>query len=283
MRITDNTYNLSGEAYGALGEVYAARTDQGVILIDCGSPETGYANVKENLASCGLAGARISHVILTHGHWDHCGSAKSFQDDGAVIIVGQEDSFMCVNGGNGGLDTPHDVDEHIYPAFKPDIEIKEDSEMEISGLMFGFIKIPGHTAGSTAVLLTVDQKTFLFTGDALQPSGAYHIDGITFGWQGDINFSRENIISSMNKLLRKVTADCILPGHGAVCRHSAAQGGADRFRHIKVNLSAPQHRRDKALKFSLDIYNARERQICLSRAFFISFFDDGGLAIEGSY
>ena len=221
MRITNNVYIVSGESYGALGEVYAIRTDRGVILVDCGAPDVGLMNIKENLSNFGLADLPITHVILTHGHWDHCGCAKALKDESAKIMVGAEDAFMCKNGGNVGLETPYDGEEHVYPAFTPDIEITEDTQIELNGLLIKIIKIPGHTAGSIAVLSTVDQSTFLFTGDALQPGGAYHTDSVSFGWQGDINFSRADIVSSMHKLMRTVKTDCILPGHGTVCLKNA--------------------------------------------------------------
>jgi glyoxylase-like metal-dependent hydrolase (beta-lactamase superfamily II) len=245
MRITDNIYVLSGVVYSAinddaaLGEVYGIRTAEGSVLVDCGPPETGFSNIKDILAQYGLEHEKITHVILTHGHWDHCGSAKALQELGAKLIVGAADAFMCKNGGNSGLDTPFDQLPHIYPAFVPDIEIATDSALSINGLNFRFITIPGHTAGSLAALVTVDGKRVLFTGDSLHPNGMFKIEAVSFGWQGDINFSRESIVKSMHKLLKTAggQTDYILPGHGFVCLKNsdrvlrqAAQSAFDTLR-----------------------------------------------------
>ncbi|GHU75485.1 hypothetical protein AGMMS49992_19590 [Clostridia bacterium] len=87
MKITDNTYLFSGKVFGALGEVYGIRTCAGMILIDSGAPDIGRTNVMIGLQTWGIEGVPVSHVILTHGHWDHAGSAKAFQDEGAKIMV----------------------------------------------------------------------------------------------------------------------------------------------------------------------------------------------------
>ena len=218
MRITNNIYMLSGSHFAAgdtriLGDVYGIRTAQGVILIDSGASEIGPAVLRETLAYFDVA-EPVTHLILTHAHWDHCGGAKELQEAGAKVAVGQEDAVYCTNGGVKGMYTPFD-NEQLFPAFKPDIIIGGDQTMEINGLLFEFIKIPGHTPGSIAVRVAVDGKTALFTGDALQPDGIF-LNDVSLGWQGDPAFSRADIVDSMMKLMKYET-DLILPGHGKMC------------------------------------------------------------------
>jgi flavorubredoxin len=45
---------------------------------------------------------------------------------------------------------------------------------------------------------------------------------VTFGWQGDIGFSREAVVSSMMKLMDH-EVDMILPGHGKICLRNGTQ------------------------------------------------------------
>jgi glyoxylase-like metal-dependent hydrolase (beta-lactamase superfamily II) len=225
MRVTNNVYVLSGSYYGAvgdervLGDVYGVRTGAGLILIDCGMPDTGLAAIRETLAYYEIED-QITHLILTHGHTDHCGNAKALQDAGARVIAGAEDAFMCENGGNKGLATPFS-DGHIFPAFSPDILVDKDCSMDLNGLNVRFIKIPGHTKGSMAALINIDKKKILFTGDALQPGGG-QLNEVSFGWQGDIGFSRADIVASMQKLMT-VETDMVLPGHGKVCLKNGTQ------------------------------------------------------------
>jgi glyoxylase-like metal-dependent hydrolase (beta-lactamase superfamily II) len=93
--------------------------------------------------------------------------------------------------------------------------IEGDKTMDINGISFEFIQIPGHTPGSMAIKLLFDGKTMLFTGDALQPDGLF-LENISLGWQGDPNFNHLSIVESMKKFMQYET-DMILPGHGKVC------------------------------------------------------------------
>jgi len=229
MRVTNHVYVLSGSYFSAvgdastLGDVYGIHTPQGVILIDCGAPATGPAMLRETLDYFEIR-EPVTHVIITHAHWDHCGGAKALQNAGAKVIVGQADTLYCTNGGVKGMISPFD-DEQIFPAFTPDITIADDQALELNGLSLEFIKIPGHTPGSVAVRLSIDGKTILFTGDALQPDGLY-LDNVTLGWEGDPGFSRQAIVDSMMKLMKYET-DMILPGHGKIC----LKNGTSLLRH----------------------------------------------------
>ena len=229
MRITNNLYVLSGSYFSAvndsatLGDVYGIRTPQGIILIDCGNPVTGPAMLKETLAYFNVT-EPITHLIITHAHHDHCGGAKELQEAGTKVIVGQEDALYCTNGGVSGLPSPFEK-EQAYPPFTPDITISGDKVLEINGMSFEFIKIPGHTPGSMAIRAAIDGKTALFTGDAFQPGGIF-LNEVTFGWQGDPSFSRQTIVDSMMKLMEYET-DMILPGHGTIC----LRNGSELLRH----------------------------------------------------
>jgi len=57
--------------------VYVVRGD-GVILIDGGDPHK-QANLKRGLDRASISPEEIKLILLTHGHWDHIGSAKDIQ------------------------------------------------------------------------------------------------------------------------------------------------------------------------------------------------------------
>lgn len=217
MIIANNLFYLSGSCFAAvnnkktLGEVYGINTDQGLILIDCGEVSTGPAMIRETLKKFNI-NSPITHVILTHGHHDHCGGAKELQEKGAKIIVGAGDANYCKQGGPKG--TPDDI-EQSFPAFIPNVEISIDQEMFINGIMFEFIMIPGHTNGGMAIRVKVDGKFILFTGDTLEADGTF-LNKFLFGWEGDPTFNKEMIVNSIMKLT-KYKADIVLSGHGKIC------------------------------------------------------------------
>ncbi len=221
MRVTEHTYVLSGTnysagEYGPLGNVYAIRTGQGMILIDCGLPDSGLEVINETLNYYGIQDP-ITHVLITHAHVDHCGNAKYYQEQGAKIVVGAGDvDYLCKAGGfNMFRDTRvEETTYHIFPAFTPDIQIAEDQEMVINGLNFKFILIPGHSMGSMAIQVTVDGKVLMFVGDVIRPAGIF-CETIIPEWRGDPKFDRMAFVDSMVKLAQYDT-DMVLPGHGTL-------------------------------------------------------------------
>jgi glyoxylase-like metal-dependent hydrolase (beta-lactamase superfamily II) len=222
MRITDHVYLLSGDSYGAgdygmLGNAYGIRSKNGLILVDCGLPETGMRMIEETLDYYGIKDP-ITHLLITHAHVDHCGNAKLLQERGTIIIAGEGDvAHLCKAGGvNLFRDTRYEEGSyHYFPAFTPDFPISKDSDMEINGLPFRFITIPGHTPGSMAVWLNIDGKTMLFTGDSVNPLGI-RIQEVDIGWYGDPLFDRKSLVESLMKLV-PLDPDMILGGHGSVC------------------------------------------------------------------
>jgi glyoxylase-like metal-dependent hydrolase (beta-lactamase superfamily II) len=219
MKITSNIFLLSGSAFSAvgnsdaIGDVYGVVSDKGIILIDCGKSKYGFETIKETLSSWGIK-KRITHCILTHAHVDHCGNAKRFQDEGAIIIVGKEDYDYCTKGGPENEITPY-YEEQCFSCFRPDIVIDKDEKLEINGVNFELLKTPGHTRGSLSVRISSDEKYILFTGDILQPDGM-KLDSCNFGWKGDPYYNPNEIYKSIKKLSMYKT-DVILPGHGNIC------------------------------------------------------------------
>ena len=223
MRLTNNLYllsggNYSGGDYNALGNVYAFKTEEGLILVDCGLPDVSLPIINNTLEYYNLK-KKITHVIITHAHVDHCGNAAYFQNMGAKVIVGEGDvDYLCKAGGfNLFGDTCYEqATYHIFPAFTPDIIIDKDKELTINRIIFQFILIPGHTMGSMAVLTNFEGKRILFTGDSIYPMGI-NCEKIDLGWRGDPKYDNNAFLSSLKKLSDTVECDMVLPGHGNLC------------------------------------------------------------------
>lgn len=222
MRVTNHVYVLSGGHYGAdnygtLGAVYGIRTQNGMILVDCGLPKTGMEMIQGTLDYYEIKD-KINYVLITHSHGDHCGNAKYLQDIGAKIVAGEGDvEYLCKAGGFV-LFRDTRCEEgfyHRYPAFTPDIIIDKDKELVLDGLTFRFILIPGHSQGSMAIRLAYDGKSMLFVGDSITPLGI-QCDSVELGWKGDPQYDPKAQLNSMVKL-SEIDTDMILPGHGNIC------------------------------------------------------------------
>ena len=154
--------------------VYAVR-GEGVILIDGGDPHK-IAILNKGLKEASIKPEEIQLIVLTHGHWDHIGSAKDIKDlTGAKILLHQKDLHF--------LDDAHPSQPSgvtawgkiiiallkLYslsiriPIFAVDILAGDE---EISLVEYGIpgkvIHTPGHSWGSVSVLLDSGEA---FVGD----------------------------------------------------------------------------------------------------------------------
>ena len=133
-------------------------SDGGVTVIDPGD-ETDAINEA-------IADRPVRAVILTHGHWDHVGSADEVSDDNSSFLWAHRADVEALQGELGrsgerfGIETP-----------KPKIDHKVDHGdiIEAGDLRFEVIHTPGHTPGGMCLLVTdpATGEEHLFTGDTL--------------------------------------------------------------------------------------------------------------------
>ena len=78
----------------ASNTVYAVPTRDGAVLIDAGPDYEGaWEALAAGLAAHGLAPADVRLVCLTHGHADHAGLGRRWQEAGAQVVAGAGDAF----------------------------------------------------------------------------------------------------------------------------------------------------------------------------------------------
>ena len=90
MRLSDRVFlTLSGDSGCSLSHpsdcnAYAVDCGGEVVLIDAGVG-VGTEEALNNLEKDGVAAARISTLLLTHGHLDHSGGARWLRDRKSVV------------------------------------------------------------------------------------------------------------------------------------------------------------------------------------------------------
>jgi glyoxylase-like metal-dependent hydrolase (beta-lactamase superfamily II) len=154
--------------------VYALKGD-GVILIDGGDPNT-LGNIKKGIAKALIQPEEIKLIILTHGHWDHVGSARDIkQMTKARILMHHKDMHFLADekptqppGLTSWGKTMNTILTLVSPLIhipKFEVDILADNE-EISLSEYGIpgriIPTPGHTWGSVSVILDSGEA---FVGD----------------------------------------------------------------------------------------------------------------------
>jgi glyoxylase-like metal-dependent hydrolase (beta-lactamase superfamily II) len=153
------------------GQAYLVRHGASAILIDTGT--AGQADsIAEALADWGLNRDALTHVLLTHWHPDHVGSAAEISTWPNARIWAHRSDAPFIRGDQPGyfpVLTP--TEEGFYaqavghvPDAAPsrvDRELGDDEILDEIGARI--ISTPGHTEGSIAIHFPEDRV--LFTGD----------------------------------------------------------------------------------------------------------------------
>jgi hydroxyacylglutathione hydrolase len=136
------------------------------LLIDTGI-RRNEQKIVQALGNLGLSPPDIRLIILTHTHYDHCGSLKALKDmTGAKILVHHNEA-LCLTEGYGGFPKGttrvtkaisligRNIGKRIggYDPASPDITISERFGLEEYGMEGYILPTPGHTLGSISVII----------------------------------------------------------------------------------------------------------------------------------
>jgi glyoxylase-like metal-dependent hydrolase (beta-lactamase superfamily II) len=143
-------------------------------------------------------GERISHILITHSHRDHCDGARPLQGllGGEVLAYGPTESRR-------GAGAPGLGEAFVDPEFIPDRKIADGATIKGPGFTLDVLHTPGHAPDHLCFAL-LGQRT-LFTGD--------HV----MGWNTTVIAPPEgnmaNFLTSLERLLTRHDK-MFLPGHG---------------------------------------------------------------------
>ncbi len=142
-----------------------------VVLVDAGPPNRGRI-LRQRLESLSIAPEKVSLLLLTHGHWDHIGSAAAARAlTGCKVAINHrekdwvEQALKPLPPGRGLWGSVLAVIMKLmvprveFPGTPVDV-VLDDAEFSLKpfGIEGRVIHTPGHTAGSMSLLLD--------TGDA---------------------------------------------------------------------------------------------------------------------
>ncbi len=134
-QIFDNVYYVGIDWVAA----YVIETSEGLILIDSlyGSWVRPLVN---NIAKLGLNPADVKYVINTHGHFDHAGGSRFFQNAyGARIVMAEEDWQLA--------ETKPELPAFYMPVPHRDIVAEDGDLITLGDTTIELFKTPGHTEG----------------------------------------------------------------------------------------------------------------------------------------
>jgi hydroxyacylglutathione hydrolase len=189
------------------------------IMIDGGAPRQvkGFMKAIERLS---IKPEDIKLIVLTHGHWDHIGSAKEIKDlTGAKLALHQQEKDWLEKGLKPlppGVTAWGNMFVKIMAMFMPLVHIPTTdvdivlgdgafplAEYGISGKI---VHTPGHSMGSVSVLLETGDA---FVGDLAMAEFPLRLSPGLPTLAEDIQMVRESW-----KLLVDRGAETIYPAHG---------------------------------------------------------------------
>jgi metallo-beta-lactamase class B len=153
VRLFDNLYALGNSETS----VYALTSSAGIVLLDAGF-ENKAQSLEAQLRTLNLDPAAVKYILLGHGHADHFGGAKFFQDKYGTKVAASAADWDVINpssvpagatgrGGGGGGARP-----------AKDVVLAENQPFTLGDLTITPVAIPGHTPGSLAFVFPVSDK-----------------------------------------------------------------------------------------------------------------------------
>ena len=199
--IINGVYLIGGAGLTSADDaaIYLIDFSGDLVLIDSGAGRSS-SQIIRNIEMLGLNPANISHLILTHCHIDHIGSAPFFKKQyGAKILIHELDAPAVEKGDS--RKTAANWYGTTFPPTAVDRKLKGEYEiLTFGGETLHCLHTPGHTPGSISLYLDRAGKRVLFGQDI---HGPFHKD-----FESDIDVWKK----SMRKLL-DLNADILCEGH----------------------------------------------------------------------
>ncbi|MDD8048810.1 MAG: MBL fold metallo-hydrolase [Thomasclavelia sp.] len=140
----------------------------------------------------------IKAILLTHGHIDHIGAVDSIYNTfNCPVYINEKDNEFLTNP-SLNLSNSFNLTPKVI-----NLKMNNESKYNYGDFDFEFIHTPGHTPGSSIILLN---KNIMFSGDTLFKDGIGRTDFP--------KSSNTDMKSSLNIIKNLATNYTIYPGHG---------------------------------------------------------------------
>ncbi|MEM7183525.1 MAG: MBL fold metallo-hydrolase [Spirochaetota bacterium] len=198
--------------------VYIVDYKKKLLLIDSGR-QKDFKKFKEYLHDLNYQLKDIQLVILTHGHEDHAGAGKLFQEEGIPIIAGLADKPLLNQGKNNTLCPTSQLAKYMisdfqkasFSPYEANLYISSNKSLELLD-KFGFpiivYHVGNHTPGSLVV--EIPSAKVMFLGDLARGDGPFHSQtGEIHFYLCDLHENQEKL----TKLLSSSMAETFYTGH----------------------------------------------------------------------
>jgi len=171
-----------------------------------------------------MPGVKLSHIIVTHHHLDHCGGAHALRQATGAPICMHPTEARLLSDWRGDVPQDQDIPEGQQTMAErlrgwrdataratADRLVQGGDTIQVGGLTIEVIDTPGHTLGS--ICLYLREEGVLFTGDTVLGLGTV---AILPPPHGDMALYMQSL-----ERLKSYDATLLCPGHGPPVRDVA--------------------------------------------------------------
>jgi glyoxylase-like metal-dependent hydrolase (beta-lactamase superfamily II) len=176
---------------------YVVRSEVGAeeaVVVD---PSGDATEIRLTLARLGT---RCTAILVTHGHWDHLlGVGDLASGTGAPVHMPEGERAL--------LERPGELAPvgSGYPAHVPEVTLVGGETVEVAGIAFGVLSVPGHSPAH----LAYHAEGCLFSGDVLFAGSVGRTDIPGANW--------DTLMGSIGMLFERLPLDTVVyPGHGPI-------------------------------------------------------------------
>ena len=146
-----------------------------------------------------LSGARCVAILITHADIDHIGGVAELQrETGAPVYMAAVDSERAQR-----INELYPESGVTFEAFTPDVLLEGDERLELGGIEFETLRVPGHLLGHLAFY----SDGALFSGDVLFAGSVGRTDRPDGDW--------ETLLDSIRRLAERFPPETVVySGHG---------------------------------------------------------------------
>jgi len=203
-----------------------------ITLIDVGTSDSPENAIYPYLRGIGRDPSEISHILLTHAHFDHCGGVAVIKKETGCKVYVHESGKPYLEDANLINRELHKRFPALYPEKeKPDFEsvkvdatFKDGDLLNLDGRQIRVLHTPGHSVCSSC-LIDVEQGVYI-SGDSVQGRGERR--PLLF-------YSSKKYAESMRRLLNE-PVKILITGHPFPPFNDALLRGENAVKHIHESL-----------------------------------------------